>query len=260
MIILFCSLAYIEWNNCIMYISQGVTFSNMCVLICYVPFFTSTMAEIQFISFVLLIKERLKIMNHLIIEYKIKLNLKTATFHDHKQSDIYAIKYDLIRKKVFFISEFGQKNKHNLVNQTKCCGIITKPNLNLLLNPVQSFWHFIKNLCNFRKTRIFNVNFQQLSTNIYCKRESNLVDNHNNNLNYCIARLTDMQIIYSKLFKITELINKSYGIQLCFIILVYFITLTTLLYYCCMKIIRFVIIQFIMKKIYKNKKSIWSKL
>lgn len=244
MIILFCSLTYIEWNNCIMYISQGVTFSNMCVLICYVPFFTSTMTEIQIISFTLLIKERLKIMNHLIIEYKIKLNLKTATFHDHKQSDIYAIKYDLIRKKVFFISEFGHKNKHNLVNQTKCCGISTKPNLNLFLNHVQSFWHFIKNLCNFRKTRIFNVNFQQLSTNINCKRENNYVDNNNNNLNYCIARLTDMQIIYSKLFKITELINKSYGIQVCFIICVYFITLTTLLYYCCMKIIRFVIIQF----------------
>lgn len=217
-----------------MYISQGVTFSNMCVLICYVPFFTSTMTEIQFMSFTLLIKERLKIMNHLIIEYQIKLNAKTATFHEHKPAIIYDTKYGLIRKKVFCIKEFGPKNQHNLTNQTKT-------HLKLQFNYVQTFWQFIKSLCNFRNTKISHANFPQLSTNINCKRESNYVDNNNNNLNYCIARLTDMQLIYSKLFKITQLINKSYGIQVCFIICVYFITLTTLLYYCCMKCIRFVI-------------------
>ena len=188
-----------------------------------------------------------------------KLNIKTTTFHEHKHEHIYDNKYDLIRKKVFCISEFRLQNKHriNLQNQTMCCGINIKSNLKLYLIHVQSFWYFIKNLCNVRKNKISNVNLQQLSTNINCKRENNYVDNNNNNLNYCIARLIDMQIIYSKLFKITELINKSYGIQLCFIICLYFITLTTLLYYCCMKIIRFVIIQFKTKQ-NKNLKSIWS--
>lgn len=212
-----------------MYISQGVTFSNMCVVICYVPVFTSTITEIQFISFILLIKERLKIMNNLIIEYKMKLNtVNTATFHKH--SDTYNIKSDLIRNEVFLISEFGPKNKHNLMIKT------TKPNLNFNSNHVQSFCRFIKNLCNFQKTKIIDENFQQLSTNINTKYNYD----DNTKLNYCIARLTDMQIIYSKLFKITELINKSYGIQVCFIICAYFITLTTLLYYCCMKTIRYI--------------------
>lgn len=226
-------MIYAEHSNCLMYIGPtSVNFDNLCALVCIIPMLTTAMVECRLFAYFLLIKERLKIINQSIDCYRSNLdsssNIECQNLNTDKMKDI--------RSKIFFITELVGSQK---INER----VIAKSNNGWksnfaanLKSMMSSIWHFIKNLLNIRKNKIFADNFEAAYKNASMK---NNYDSHN-----YVERVCSMQIIYTKLCETSDLISKAYGIQIIVIIAIQFITLTTLLYYCTMKTIRWELLQF----------------
>lgn len=90
---------------------------------------------------------------------------------------------------------------------------------------VKSYHNKLCNLMNIFKSLIsFNIN-PPLEIPI------------NLNFNY-MHRITEIQNIYTKLLRIIDLISYAYGTQIIAIIAIQFISLTTLMYYFTMKIVK----------------------
>lgn len=217
---------YAEYSNCLMYIGPLVILDDsLCAVLCLIPMFTTAMVELRIFAYFLLIKERLKIINQSIDFYRSNLDSLPSIERQNLKGDIKGI-----RTKIFFITELVRSHKINERVTVKSDNGL-KSNFALKLKSMMSsFWRFIKNLLNIRKNRIFVDNFEAAYKNGSTKN------------NYCshdyVERVCSMQIIYTVLCEISDLISKAYGIQIIVIIAVQFITLTTLLYYGTMKIIR----------------------
>jgi hypothetical protein len=137
-----------------------------------------------------------------------------------------------IRSKIFFIAELGSHKINDQVKRKKTVnGGYWKSNFAMKLkSSTWSLWRFIKNLLNVRRNKIFVDNFDAAY--------KNAVSKNNCRSGSCIRLVCSMQIIYTKLHEISDLISQAYGIQIISIISVQFVTLTTLMYYSTMKIIR----------------------
>lgn len=140
------------------------------------------------------------------------------------------IRVNDIRNKIFFINELVGSRKINERVIEKTDKGWKRNSMEKLKSMILSFWRFIKNLLNVQKNKIFVDNFDAAYKNSSTKNNYNSHD--------YVKRVCSMQIIYSRLYEISDLISKAYGIQIIAIISVQFITLTTLLYYSTMKIIR----------------------
>lgn len=220
-------LVYTEVSNCIMYIApSSVSFDNRCMLICLIPMLTTTFVECRLFAYFSLLTERLRIINKSIDFYRNNLNSFSKAESHSADFD----RMNTIRGKIFFINELvGSKKIDERVGVKTHNG--SKSNFRAKLkSTTASLWRVIKNLLNFRQNRIFADDFEAVF-------ESRVVENNYEARHYA-ERVCSMQIIYSKLYEISDLISKAYGIQIIAIISVQFITLTTLLYYCTMKIIR----------------------
>lgn len=220
-----------EFTNCLMYIGPtSVYFDNKCMLLCIIPLLTTAMLECRLFAYFLLMKERLRIINKSIEFYTNNLHSfsNTESYNDDRM--------DGIRKKIFFITELGSKKINDRVMTKKTVnGAAWKSNFVEKLKPTMwSFWRFVKNLINVRKNKIFVDNFDAAYKNAVAK--------NNYHPERCMKLVCSMQIIYSKLHEISDLISKAYGIQIIAIISVQFVTLTTLMYYTTMKIIRWVLV------------------
>lgn len=214
-----------------MYIGPtSVYFDNKCMLLCIIPLLTTAMLECRLFAYFLLMKERLRIINKSIEFYTNNLHSLSNT-ESHNDD-----RMDGIRKKIFFITELGSKKINDRVMTKKTVnGAAWKSNFVEKLKPTMwSLWRFVKNLINVRKNKIFVDNFDAAYKNAVAK--------NNCHPDRCIKLVCSMQIIYSKLHEISDLISKAYGIQIIAIISVQFVTLTTLMYYTTMKIIRWVLV------------------
>ena len=198
---------------------------NLCAVLCIIPMFTTAMVECRLFAYFLLIRERLKIINQSIDFYRSNLDSSPNIERQNLNVDMKGI-----RTKIFFITELVGSQKINERVIVKSDNG-SKSNFALKLKSMMSsFWRFIKNLLNIRKNRIFVDNFEAAYKNTSMKNNYYSHD--------YVERICSMQIIYTKLCEISDLISKAYGIQIIVIIAVQFITLTTLLYYGTMKIIR----------------------
>ncbi|KAG5682539.1 hypothetical protein PVAND_011886 [Polypedilum vanderplanki] len=200
------AIIFTEYNNCLMYIqptSSSVLQEN-CLLLCILPMLIISIVECRIFAYFLLIRERFKIINKLINFYRENIN-NSSKKHV---------------KNIFFISDFSLPShlKGNKLLIIQKMSFKTKLN-----NSLQNFYKFIKSLFDFRLNchDIEDINKNSVVLNI------NFID-----------RIMAIQIIYSKLHKIFNLINLAYGIQIIGIIAVQFITLTTLMYYFTMKLVR----------------------
>lgn len=227
-IIIFGAIIYTEFTNCLMYISPtSVSFDNLCIVVCIIPMLTTAMVECRLFSYYLLMRERLNVINQSIDFYRHNLDSSPYT-ESHNGNDS---KMNGIKTKVFFITELVGSNKINERVMTRKTDNGWKSNFpQKLKSMVTSLWRFIKNLLNVRKNKIFVDNFDAAFKNT---SGNNCIAHYN-----YMERIACMQIIYSKLYEISDLISKAYGIQIIAIISVQFITLTTMMYYCVMKIIR----------------------
>lgn len=202
-----------------MYIAGAVTFDDWCVVICIIPMLTTAMVECRLFAYFLLTRERLKIINESIDFYRRSLD-SIASIECHKERD------SRIKSKIFFINELVGAKKINAQVKWKTDNGWKSNFAEKLKSMASSGWSIIKNLLNVRTNKIFTDNFDAPFKKAPLK-----------NFDY-IDRICSMQIIYSKLFEISDLISSSHGVQIIAIISVQFITLTTLLYYTTMKIIR----------------------
>lgn len=229
MAIVLSMLFIAELNNCLMYIGPtSVNFDNVCMMLCIIPLLTTAMLECRLFAYFLLMKERLRVINKSIEFYTNNLH----SFPNIESHNAYDDRMKSIRSKIFFITELGS---HKINDQVKRKNIVSggngKSNFTVKLKSTMwSFWRFIKNLLNVRKNKIFVDNFDAVYKNTVAK--------NNYNSEHCIKLVCSMQIIYTKLHEISDLISKAYGIQIISIISVQFVTLTTLMYYSTMKIIR----------------------
>lgn len=197
-----------------MYIGPtSISLDNLCVLICIIPMLTTAMVECRLFAYFLLMRERLKIINQSIDFYRNNLN-SFADIENHNVSDD---KINGIRSKIFFIAELMGSHKINK-RVTRKSDNGWKANFTAKSKSMLSrSWRFIKNLLNFRKNKIFVDNFDAVYKNSTSK------NNYNSQNNY-VERVCCMQIIYTKLYEISDLISRAYGIQTIAIISVQFIT------------------------------------
>jgi hypothetical protein len=223
LIIIFTAVIYAEYTNCLMYIApSSINFDNLCMVICIIPMLTTAMCECRLFTYFLLMKERLRIINQSIDFYRNNL-------HSDSHSESHNDRTIGFRRKIFFITELSMGSKKINERVMKKTDNATKSNFLIKLKSMMlTWWRFIKQLLNVRKNKIFADNFDAQFKNA-----------PTNNFNYNhIERVCCMQIIYSKLYEISDLISSAYGIQIIAIISVQFITLTTMMYYGTMKIIR----------------------
>lgn len=212
-----------------MYIGPtSVSFDNLCIVVCIIPMLTTAMVECRLFAYFLLMKERLRVINQSIDFYRNNLD---SHIEIHNANDD---KINGIKSKVFFIAELIGSNKINERVMARKTDNGWKSNCpQKLKSVVASLWRLIKNLLNIRKNKIFVDNFDAAFKN-NCIAHNNYME-----------RVDCMQIIYSKLYEISDLISKAYGIQIIAIISVQFITLTTMMYYCTMKIIRWEFVEIV---------------
>uniref|UniRef100_A0A182UF40 Gustatory receptor n=1 Tax=Anopheles melas TaxID=34690 RepID=A0A182UF40_9DIPT len=68
MTFVFLCIGFAEWYNCIMYMSDFIPASEYCIFECFITMLTSSTVELQYVAFVQLIKNRLQLINDLLVE------------------------------------------------------------------------------------------------------------------------------------------------------------------------------------------------
>uniref|UniRef100_A0A182PZ08 Gustatory receptor n=1 Tax=Anopheles epiroticus TaxID=199890 RepID=A0A182PZ08_9DIPT len=150
----FLGTGFAEWYNCIMYMSDFIAVSEYCIFQCFITMLTSSTVELQYVAFVQLIKNRLQLINDLLVE----------------------------------LTTYGTENE--------------------------------------RHTRLDHL--LQAHSQPKAGTERHIT----------AKIINDIKNLYTHLHLLSLNINKAYGVQLIFILMTLFVTLTTLLYYCTMKLFR----------------------
>jgi hypothetical protein len=115
----------------------------------------------------------------------------------------------IVRDKIFFIAEFKQMPKPKTEEK-------------------KSRENLIKTFLKFMKNSLF-----ELRETTHCHDK----EDNANSINY-VEHIMIIKLIYGKLYEISDILNVAYGMQIISIIAVQFITLTTLLYYFSMRLVR----------------------
>jgi hypothetical protein len=179
---------------------------------------TTAVFECRIFAYFLLIRERLAIINITINSLKNDLEVNESSFYKNEN--------------VFFIaSELGsfKINEKFTMPLTTTKWIATKSRLNFFQNlklKMQREWQLMK--------LIFTSDDKEMYVNDLEATKHHRITH----ANYHMKLLKTIQIIYTKLHIIPNLISTAFGIQIIAIISVQFITLTTLMYTFAMKITR----------------------
>lgn len=194
---------------------------------------TTAMLECRLFAYFLLMKERLRIINRSIEFYTNNLH-SFSNIESHNANDD---RMNGIKSKVFFITELGSNKINEQFKRKKADNrVCRESNFALKFKTTKrSFWLPIKNLLNVCNKKIFVDDFSSVYKNTMAQ---NMFSSQHN-----VKLVCSIQIIYSKLHEISDLISSAYGIQIISIISVQFVTLTTLMYYSTMKIVRWEIVK-----------------
>jgi hypothetical protein len=173
------------------------------VLLCIMPMLVIAIVECRLFAYFLLIRERYKIMNRLINFYRENIDGKKRR-----------------EGKIFFITDFPvpRTNGHSHLLLVEKVPIKTK-----LRKWLRNLLKFLASLLSFRPNGHSIDDLDEKAIN--------------QAINY-IDRVMSIQTIFSRLHKIFNLVSAAYGIQIIMIIAVQFITLTTLVYYFTMRVVR----------------------
>lgn len=213
-------------------------------------------AEIQFIAYLQLIRDRLISLNSIMINFnsdkKLTQNNRnyygnnisddilntpinatyTNTPQDEKHRQQYWGKfiYSIANKCDIGLTTTHTIDPINVSNQMKA--VLPKRNLKTTVSKEKGFEMFNK---SWRLSAVREgQNVHRLNTN-----DENYYSQHTHNQRSDHTKMIiKAQNIYMKLERVSALINSSYGIPIMFILVIKFTTLTALLYFCCMIIIK----------------------
>lgn len=190
----------LQWLNCLMYIRDNVPFSYYCFFMCSIPITNTGLVLMQFVSYVQLLTDRMKLLNKSLTEFSEYLDKKEGTICDADgtllcKSDL---AYIMPVKKLNFGIDFKVSQKIKVNAMTKLRSLMPVPK-------------------KVHSAHLITIQYR----NDDFSRE-----------------ILDIQTIYTELEKYAVLINSSFAIQIIVIILIKFGTLTTLLYFYCMIVIK----------------------
>uniref|UniRef100_A0A182JXF1 Gustatory receptor n=1 Tax=Anopheles christyi TaxID=43041 RepID=A0A182JXF1_9DIPT len=248
--IIFLGIGFAEWYNCIMYMSDFIPASEYCIFECFITMLTSSTVEIQYVAFVQLIKNRLQLINDLLVEL-------TSYGNDEVQVHYERVRLEKriggeVHPTMELLSEIASSNtRPHQQSRTDPIERTAKTNQNHSNEPSvprgDQRWHKIK-----RQHKIITVN--QAAPSVVSRSQNAQLpaqfpllvasllqaDSHSKASAHHIRAkiINDIKNLYTHLHLLSLNINKAYGAQLIFILMTLFITLTTLLYYCTMKLFR----------------------
>lgn len=172
-------------------------------------FVTGTI-EIQFMAYLQLLRNRLKLLNLILLNQKtlMKTNMKF-------NSKLLLDEISVYESNGMATLQSVSKSTHSIDSSSNIDGCKTNPN--------KFDW------TELMKVKLFTVKKQ-------------ICENYSENQKYFrtnnLDNVIQIQCIYTKLEKVSILINLAYGGQVIIILIVKFATLTSLLYFCCMIIIK----------------------
>lgn len=171
------------------------------MIMCLVPYTVTCITEIQFIAYMHLLKNRLKFINDFFVQFRRRENLKSKNFN---MKECQAV------NEMFLVREIRDKIKIRPSSDEK------QKNINKV-----KLQAFVESIIESRK-----LGSKQLTDNVLI----------NGLLN---EKIMKMQTIYTDLEKFLMLIRSAYCVQVITIFTMKFSILTSMLYACCMILIKY---------------------
>lgn len=190
------------------------------------PLYVAGMAQIQFIAYLQLVRNRLKLLNSVLTHFKEIVKIQNTTTDSSKYEAV-----DKALKQRVFLDDIKLHNNCILDpvpiystggdthSSSKIGDVVSKTQLRDKSTTKISFANLVRLLTN--KQRITAINDEN---------EFRMTD--------FTEKVIQIQQIYTKLERVAIVLNAAYGIPIITILIIQFTTLTTLLYFCCMIVIR----------------------
>ncbi|XP_037033185.1 putative gustatory receptor 28b [Bradysia coprophila] len=193
------AISVLEYFNCLMFIQSYAPFNEYCLTICLVPFVVTCITEIQFIAYMQLLKNRLELINNFFGQFRGDAG-KSAKTNIRKSPDP-----SPLTTKIFTVNKVGDKLK----------------------------------ILSSQKN-----GFNGLGTNVIIMENcgktvgKQWTDNLQLNRKLFTEKIMKLQIIYNKMEKFLVQIRSGYSIQIITVFTVKFSIITSMLYACCMILIK----------------------
>lgn len=182
------------------------------------PNYVTITTEIQFMAYLRLIRERLKLLNHLLVDFRPVKRNQWANEMSIPFSRMTYSQQEIVSKQFSGSNDTRRQVLSTLQRTHSSVGGTS----NDAKRARQTWW--CRLTAFMRKPRICKINFRLNANRILSDLEN----------------ISKLQQIYTKLERASLRINASYSMQLVIILILKFTTLTTLLYFCCMMIMKWV--------------------
>lgn len=178
-----------------------------------VPLYVIGIIELQFIACLQLIRNRLAMINNILISFR-----KTFDIQNHSNGNSFGYDFTIFHENEFPSQKlFNRTSKHNRIDMKNVVNPIelfneksaikTESSNDKIINQNECYWTFDDGSCQFSF-----IDFTE--------------------------HIIQIHQIYTKLERITIIFKSAYSIHLIVILIMKFTTLTSLLYFCCMIIIK----------------------
>lgn len=205
LMLIIATFSTLEYFNCLMFIQSSMPYNQYCIIMCLVPYIVNCITEIQFIAYMELLKNRLKLINNFLGQFheSAYVNAESCPKRNFNKPA-----WEVVNKS-FTIKEIRDKIK---IPSSR--GKIQK-NINEMHG-------FVANVIENRK-----IVGKQWTENLQL----------NNKL--FTEKIMKLQIIYKNMEKFLMFIRSGYSVQIITIFTVKFSIITSMLYACCMILIKY---------------------
>lgn len=210
-------------QDCLMYISSVGFANDMCMTLCLVPMLTVAVLECRIFAYFLLIRERLMVINETILYVKNDLNSSSERNGERGQKSVNETNIFFIASELGSFKINGKFTSNGDFNE-KSRKVVTTTSKSNFISKVKSIMQREKQLL---KQILFSSDDDR---RMYVRDLEATKHQRIIHANYHMRLISTVQIIYTKLHEISNLISTAFGIQIITIISVQFITLTTLMY------------------------------
>lgn len=191
-------ISTLEYFNCLMFIQSDKPYNEYCIIMCLVPFIVNCITEIQFIAYMQLLKNRLELINNFFGQFRENAG-KCVPTKIAKTVD------STSANKIFTVTMASEKLK--IFSSQK--------------NIANGLNGFGANVIHGGKTV-----GKQWTDELQLNRK------------LFTERIMKLQIIYNKMEKFLMQIRSGYSIQIITVFTVKFSIVTSMLYACCMVLIK----------------------